>query len=219
MTGLKAADFSNMEVSSKSVDRVLTTGSGQIEVSFDVTLTPKEVGTMTPQSTYNAVKSKLETSVSNHAFSQAMAKAASAMGVQGLDQVQATVTVTAYNVLSPTASPTSGAQGVASEGQASNSAGNTATVGVSVGVSLAVVGLAALAFVAYKRSAPKDFVPKASAAGTVTAAGNFKSHDFDAEPDASSVVSPMATKTSRISTVDEIPDARVSVSLRSNRRL
>ena len=206
-----------MEVSSKSVDRVLTTGSGQIEVYFDVTLTPKEVGTLTPQSTYNAVKSKLETSVSNHAFSQAMAKVASAMGVQGLHQVQATVTVTAYNVLSPTASPTSGAQGVASEGQASNNDGNTATVGVSVGVSLAVVGLAALAFVAYKRSAPKDFVPKASTTGAL--AGNFKSHDFDAEPDASSVVSPMATKTSRISTVDEIPDARVSVSLRSNRRL
>lgn len=171
---------------------------------------------MTPQSTYNTVKSKLETSVSNHAFAQAMAKEAYAIGVQGLDQVQATVTVTAYNVLSPTASPTSGAQGVASQGQASNNGGNTATVGVSVGVSLAVVGLAALAFVAYRRSAPKDFVPKAPVAKTAT--GNFKSHDFDAEPDALSVVSPMATKTSRISTVDEIPDARVSVSLRNNRR-
>ena len=155
-----------------------------------------------------------------------MSKQAAAMGISGLTRVTAsTITISSYGVLSPSAAPSTGAAALGADhdagaGDASNA--TATTIGVAVGVVLAAAALAAVAVV-YRRfgaAASKDTTPAPRM--SMVPASTFKSHDFDAEPDASPVVSPMAMSTpgARLSaTVDVIPDARVSVTQRSSRRL
>ena len=70
VTGLSAADFTNMAISGASVDRALTSGSAEIVISYDVTATPRQVSVATAQATYDLIKTRLEDAVSNSAFAK-----------------------------------------------------------------------------------------------------------------------------------------------------
>ena len=143
------------------------------------------------------------------------------MGVTGMTRaVASTITISSYNVLAPSPSPTTGAAAALGAHQAGSDASSSSatTIGVAVGVVLSVLILAAVA-VMYRRShfsraAPKDTIPTLR----MVPASTFKSHDFDAETSAPPVVSPMAMATagvgSRVSTFDVIPAARGSVAER-----
>jgi len=186
-------------------------------ISYDVVTSTKEVGARTPQAAFNAVKSKLESAVSNQNFANAIASAATAHGVTGLEGVTTTtILVSKYNVLTPTASPTSGEMGASTsaQGSASSSTSDSLTVGLAVGLAVAVVILGALAYRNWSRSVPKDIIPNQRKEVAMTGARQGKAyatHDFDAETD-SSTVSPMAAAGRTLR--DSIPlasDPRVSV--------
>ena len=70
VTGLSAADFTNMAISGASVDRALSSGSAEVVVTYDVMTTPKEAGADTLQGTYDAVGGNLQDAVSSGAFAQ-----------------------------------------------------------------------------------------------------------------------------------------------------
>ena len=217
MTGLKASNFANMQAQLNSVvHRALAAGTEtDVVVTYDVVTSTNEVGARTPQAAYNVIKSKLETSVSNQKFAKALASSALSHGVTGLDGVTTTsIVVSNYDVLYPTATPTSGSMTTESHGAASGSSTDNVTVGLAVGLVLAVLFIGAFAYLNWRRS-HKDFIPsRKEVAMTGAGAGAsraYATHDFDAEPDVTTV-SPMAAE-GRTVARDTIPiaDPRVAV--------